>query len=257
MKFSICTDIMYKGLSFSQKIKEIEKSGFTAVEFWRWTDKNIDEIAKATENMEVVCFCIDSCDRNIMEKIGQYMLTSRHKEELKAAVIESVEIAKRIGTKALIAQVGDKVEGVSYDEQIKNVTESINYIKEIFEDNNLTLLIEPINRHERENYLIPNAKTVIDIVKQINSPNVKALYDIYHQEMEGDFAISEMVAELPYIGHIHVADVPNRNEPGSGRIGYEKVLKYLENAGYNGYIGAEYCPKIDEEKAFKILKTMI
>lgn len=253
MKIDICTDIMYNGLSFSEKVSKIKENGFDAVEFWSWSDKDISEVEKATENMEVVCFCIDSSDKCVTDKIGRYMLTSTHKEALKTATIESVKIARRLGAKSLIAQIGDKLDDVPYDEQIGNVINSINYIKGIFEENDMTLLVEPINLKERGNYLIPNAKTAIEIIKQINSPNVKVLYDIYHQGMENDFNIDEMIAELLYIGHIHIADVPNRSEPGTGQIDYKAVFKKLEEAGYSGNIGGEFSPQEDEEKAFNTL----
>ena len=258
MKFSVCADIMYNDMSFEDKIVNIKNSGFDTIEFWGWSNKDILKIKKTIQknNMKVSCFCLDSKNTNTMNKIGKYMLNSGDMEELRAISEETIFVAKELGADALITTVGDDVEGVSYDNQIKNIKESLNYIKQIFEENKITLLVEPINRQERENYLTPNVKTVIDIVKDVDSEYIKVLYDVYHQAMECDFSISEMIDVVPYIGHIHIADVPGRNEPGTGTIDYKAVFKALKDNGYTGYIGAEFMAKTDERTAFEALRNI-
>lgn len=181
------------------------------------------------------------------------MLNSGDKEELFSISEESISVAEELGAKALIATVGDSIEGLSYDEQIKNIKENLSYVKKIFEKHKITLLVEPINRQERKDYLTPNVKTVVDILKDIDCEYVKVLYDIYHQAMEEDFSVLEMIDELPYIGRIHIADVPGRNEPGTGTIDYKAVFKELKENGYAGYIGAEFFQKTNETTALKAL----
>ena len=258
MKFSICTDIVYGGLNFEDKLLNIKNAGFDTIEFWGWSNKDISKIKDAIQknNMKISCFCLDSKNTDIMSKIGKYMLNSGAKEKLLAISKESISVAKELGANELIATVGDSINGLSYDEQLENIKERLNYIKQIFEENKITLLVEPINRQERENYLTPNVKTVVDIVKDINSEYVKALYDVYHQAMEDDFSVSEMIEALPYIGHIHIADVPGRNEPGTGIINYNEVFKALRGNGYTGYIGAEFYAKAGESIAFEVLKSI-
>ncbi len=256
MKFSICADIMYGNMPFSEKIINIKKNGFNTIEFWKWSNKNTDKIKSIIDGngMNVSCFCIDSTDDLIMDSIGNFMLNSDKTQMLARITAQSIEAAKKLGTKALIATIGDFIDNLSYDEQISNVYKNLNSIKDLFEQNDMVLLVEPINRYEREKYLLPNVKQAAEIVKNINSPHVKILYDIYHQSMEDDFKITEMIDILPLIGHIHIADCPGRNEPGTGKVNFSDVFKALADNAYTGYIGAEYIPLKSEEEAFAALK---
>ena len=258
MKFSICADIMYGNMDFPDKIRNIKKNGFDTFEFWKWSNKNIDEIKNIINDLEmnVSCFCIDSKDDYKMNSIGNYMLNSDKTQMLCDITLQSIETAHKLGAKALIATVGDCIENLSYDEQTANVLKNIDVIKKLFEQNKMTLLVEPINRMEREKYLMPNAKQIAQIVSEINSPYVKILYDIYHQSMEDDFNITEMIDILSLIGHIHIADCPGRNEPGTGTINYRKIFDALKENNYNGFVGAEFVPSASEESAFELLKKL-
>ena len=66
------------------------------------------------------------------------------------------------------------------------------------------------------------------------------LYDIYHQNMMGDFSIDDIRNNIDIIGHFHVADAPGRHEPGTGKVDYVKIIDEIEKLSYNGYIGLEY-----------------
>jgi hydroxypyruvate isomerase len=71
---------------------------------------------------------------------------------------------------------------------------------------------------------------------------VRLLFDVYHcQVTEGDIT-SRMKAMLPIIGHIQIADVPARNEPGTGEIAWDYVFKQMDTVGYDGWVGCEYRP---------------
>ncbi len=259
MKLSICADIMYDGMEFEDKLISIANEGFSNVEFWSWSNKDIAKIKALAEKLDlhISCFCLGSLDRELMRALGAHTLNAGKKDELRAVCIESIGIAKQLGTKELIVTVGESIEGISYDEQIQTVKDSLNYIKDIFEEAQITLLVENINTKESATYLTPNARTVVDIVKEINSDHIKVLYDIYHQAMENDLDVEHLVLSLPYVGHIHIADVPGRNEPGMGTVDYGKIFNVLKENNYTGYIGAEFIPKTDEATAFELLRSYL
>ena len=84
------------------------------------------------------------------------------------------------------------------------------------------------------------------VLQQVNSPNVKLLYDIYHMQiMEGD-VIRTMTANLDAIGHIHTAGNPGRNELDDRQeLNYRGICRALSDAGYDGYVGHEFRPRGD------------
>jgi hydroxypyruvate isomerase len=71
---------------------------------------------------------------------------------------------------------------------------------------------------------------------------VKLLYDAYHMQiMEGN--VIDTIREVaPTIGHFHIADVPGRNQPGTGELNYTNILKALKDTGYRGIVGFEFTP---------------
>jgi hydroxypyruvate isomerase len=80
---------------------------------------------------------------------------------------------------------------------------------------------------------------------------------MYHmQRVEGDLVrtIREHVGQ---IGHVHVADNPGRHQPGTGEINYRFVLRALDEAGYDGYVGLEYVPPGRTEDCFEWLPRAI
>ena len=87
----------------------------------------------------------------------------------------------------------------------------------------------------------------LSVVRQVNDPQVKLQYDIYHAQMTEGNLINTISSCLPYIGHIQIADVPGRHQPGTGEINYPVVLKVLEKLNYTGYVGLEYWPSNDTD----------
>ena len=86
-------------------------------------------------------------------------------------------------------------------------------------------------------------------MRAVDSPRIKVLYDIYHMQiMEGN-VIQTLTGNLDVIGHVHVADVPGRHEPGTGELNYANIFKALREAGYDKYVGFELDPTVASEEA--------
>ena len=86
---------------------------------------------------------------------------------------------------------------------------------------------------------------------EIDAPNIKLQYDVYHmQKMEGNL-IETLTANLGRIGHIQIADVPGRHQPGTGEINYRFLLDQLDSLGYDGFVSLEYIPQPDTVSSLK------
>ena len=110
-------------------------------------------------------------------------------------------------------------------------------------DKGVTLVIEPINTRSAPGYFLTKSQQAIDIIAEVDRPNVKLLFDVFHlQIMEGDI-ITRLEKLLPSIGHIQIAAVPSRAEPDEGEINYRAVFDALERIGYDGVVGCEYLPR--------------
>jgi hydroxypyruvate isomerase len=107
------------------------------------------------------------------------------------------------------------------------------------------LVIEPINHRDMPGYFLNTTGQAAAIIEAIGRDRLGLQFDIYHcQITEGDIT-RRMEALLPIIAHMQLADVPARNEPGTGEIGWEFVLRRIDALGYQGWIGCEYRPAGD------------
>ena len=115
---------------------------------------------------------------------------------------------------------------------------------------NITLLLEPLNtKVDHPGYTLAHSAQAFEVVRRIGSPRLKVLYDVYHMQiMEGDL-IATMDVHLDEIGHIHVADVPGRHEPGTGEIDYGSIARMLRANGYDRGVGLECFPRDRSEDA--------
>lgn len=246
--------MLFWGEDFLSAAEKIYSSGGRTVEFWRTQGKDIKKMKRFIDEkgMEIHCFCVDSSSPEISEAISKDILTAGKKEEFMAALRESVAVVKFLGAKALIITLGDDT-GAPYAEQTGNILSCLLSCAGYLEQEGVELLLEPIHKGEREHYIEPHAKPVTDIIKAIGSPNIKLLYDIYHQAKTGDLSADFISENIEYIGHFHAADTPDRSEPGEGDTDYPSILKAIKNSGYRGYIGLECKPKKDLGEIIKYM----
>jgi hydroxypyruvate isomerase len=113
----------------------------------------------------------------------------------------------------------------------------------------ITLLIEALNTWESPRYFLDRSQLGFEIVREVGEPNVRFQYDAYHmQRMEGELTTT-LTRNVEWIGHVQIADVPGRHQPGTGEINYPYLLGALEAAGYEGYVGLEYRPSGTTEES--------
>jgi hydroxypyruvate isomerase len=107
------------------------------------------------------------------------------------------------------------------------------------------IVIEPINHRDMPGFYLNTMAQGAAIVEAIGRDRIGLQFDVYHcQVTEGDVT-KRMEALLPVIAHMQVADVPARNEPGTGEIGWEFVFQRIESLAYAGWVGCEYRPAGD------------
>ncbi|MFT4690385.1 MAG: hydroxypyruvate isomerase, partial [Limisphaerales bacterium] len=155
--------------------------------------------------------------------------------------------ARRLGTKTLISQVGDHRVGVSRDEQRQSLVDGLRAAAPDLEAAGVTLVIEPLNELvDHAGYYLIRSDEAFDIVDQVGSPNVKVVFDIYHQQISEGHLIRNIVSNIDKIGHFHAAGNPGRNELQRGEINYAEVFAAIRATEFDGYVGLEYWP-LDED----------
>jgi hydroxypyruvate isomerase len=117
-------------------------------------------------------------------------------------------------------------------------------VKKIAEDYGVTICLELLNsKVNHPDYMADHTAWGVRVMQEVNSPNVRLLYDIYHMQiMEGDL-ITTIRQNIQWIGHFHTGGVPGRHElDHTQEIQWEGVMKAIADSGFNGYVAHEFVP---------------
>lgn len=246
MKFSCCIEMIFTEFDFIERIYKAKEAGFDCVEFWCWKNKDLAAIKKALDEtgMEVGVF---------QGNLEGRMIDAKDHEKYVSGVLESVETALYLGAKTLFLMSDIMQEDrsvleapypISFEEKMLSTKAVLQALIPIAEKNDVTFVIEPLNTLvDHKGYSLCNSQPAIALIREINHPNIRLLYDAYHMQiMEGN--IIETINEgNDTFGYFHIADVPGRFEPGSGELNYTNIVKALKESDYTGPVGFEFTPK--------------
>jgi hydroxypyruvate isomerase len=137
--------------------------------------------------------------------------------------------------------------GMSDEEGARNTIVGLNRVKKIAEDHGVTICMELLNsKRDHHDYMCDRTAWGVRVVSEVNSPNVKLLYDIYHMQiMEGDL-ISTIRQNIQWIGHFHTGGVPGRHElDNTQEVQWDGVMRAIADTGFKGYVAHEFVPTAD------------
>jgi hydroxypyruvate isomerase len=169
-----------------------------------------------------------------------------HHDAIEAAYRLNIPLAAKAGVPNVITFSGNR-RGMSDDEGARNTIAGLNRLKKIAEDNGVNICMELLNsKVNHPDYMCDHTAWGVRVVEEVNSPNVKLLYDIYHMQiMEGDL-IATIRSNLQWLGHFHTGGVPGRHELDSTQeVQWDGVMRAIADAGYKGYVAHEFIPVHD------------
>src|SRR5262249_56309262 len=127
---------------------------------------------------------------------------------------------------------------------LENCVIGLNRVKALAEQHKVTICLELLNsKVNHKDYQCDHTTWGVEVVKRVNSPRVKLLYDIYHMQiMEGD-VIRTIRDNIQWIGHFHTGGVPGRHEiDGSQELNYRAIATAIADLGFTGYVAHEFIP---------------
>ncbi len=243
MRFSANLSILFKEVPLLERFGRAAGAGFSAVEFW-WPGHAADlgEGAQAVKDagLEVALFNFDAGDmpngdRGLVSDPGR-------QEQFRENVPVALEFARALGCRRLNALAGHEIGGTGRDEQLSLARENMRFAADQAAEHGIGVVVEAVNTFENGPYLLSTTAQAVEFVEGVERPNVQIQHDFYHmQRMEGNL-VANLREHFDHVGHIQVADSPDRGEPGTGEIHYPYVFAELERLGYDGYVGLEYNP---------------
>ncbi|MDB5386422.1 MAG: hyi 2 [Planctomycetaceae bacterium] len=245
-KFAVNIEMWYRKLPFLERIKMAAKYGFPAVEFWPWQGKDIDAIAALSKELGIA----------IAQFTAWGFEPGMNDPKNHAAVVKAVEegcaVAKKLNCKMMCVVGGNDQPGMTQAQMHANIIKGLKLAAPVAEANDVTLILEPMNiRVDHKGHCLYGSAPSIAICQAVGSTHVKINWDLYHMHItEGDLCghLREGIA-AKQIGYLQLADHPGRNEPGTGELHYNRVLKEAHDLGYRGFVGLECSPKTTEHAA--------
>lgn len=250
--------MLFPEVDFYDRFALVKSSGVDAVEFWKWSNKDLSKIQSnlKTNNLSVSVFNLDSQDEKLSADLSRGILNAGRVDDFISALKETIPVYKALNAEALIVLIGERLD-IPYNEQINNIIRCLEAAVPLLEKENVNLAVEPLNDIDRKNYFLPRAKEVLEILRKVDCKNIKILLDLYHEQLMAGNLINTINENIDLIGHIHVADAPGRHEPGTGEINYPNVFKVLKNNNYKKYIGFEFRSTKEENKTADLIKEYL
>ncbi len=251
-----CIDTLYTELPWRERFAAAKKDGFSAVEFWDWRCRDLEEIRREAEKADIVISGFNGdADYSLVDPEQK----TRYLEALEL----SVKAAKKTGARSLTIHSNALGEGGvvlnSYDNLSHTVKLCAMYdtllaCARMAEREQINLNLEALNitTDHAGNFLV-TTQMGAEICRLIGSPRLKLLYDVYHMQLNEGSLCDNIRKYSDQFGHVHVADAPGRHEPGTGEIYYPAVFGCLEKCGYRGFVGYELFPAQNTKKAVEAI----
>lgn len=241
MRLCVPIPCFFGQMDFAEAIRRVRALGFDAAETYNWKELDAESVRRA-------------CAENGVELLSMCTTEFRMTDEaFRSAWLdglrESCAAARALGVKRLITQVGPDT-GAPREKQHENIVETLRQAAAILEDSGVTVMLEPLNTLvDHKGYYLWSAVEGFEIIREVNHPLVKMVFDIYHQQiMEGNI-IPNITGNLDCIVHLHAAGHPGRNELQSGENDYNVIFAAVDRAGYTGACGLEYTPLMPPEES--------
>lgn len=250
--FTVNLSILFSELPLLERPAAAAAAGFTAAELW-WpfgeetnpSEAELDALRKAFTDAGVQLTGLNFLD-DLSKGARGTVSVPAESERFRANVPVTAELAASLGTKALNALYGNRVEGVEAAEQDALALENLVIAARAAHEIGAVLLIEALNEPESPDYPLVSAAAAVEVVDKVNAAtglgNARFLCDLYHLARNGEDLAAVIDAYADRFGHVQIADNPGRNEPGTGELDFEDLFARLTAAGYTGRIGLEYRP---------------
>lgn len=244
MKFCLNVEELFQDMEIYDKIKAAHDAGYDYIEFWSWCDRDVERIKAECEKYGV----------QITGFKGDWdwsLVDSATRDEFIGWTKKSIETAKYLNCDSIIVHSNSIFEDGAADfngvytpeRQIANITATLMKAAPILEAGGVKMYIEPLNCiNHLAGMFLADVEVTADIVRAVGSPNIRLLCDIFQNQRRHGDVTAHMLKNLDIMDYVHVADSPDRGEPGTGELNYKFILKTLKENGFDGVAALELTP---------------
>lgn len=248
--YAVNLDTWFRQVPFEQRFALAKQHNFKFIEFWS-VDRGNGTKASTLRGL---------CDANGLTVIQFAPVWPNFADPAKLPdLLKTTETAiadARILNCTQFTVTGHSlIDGMSREAQLAGYLAGLMRMAPMLEAAGVTALVEPFNRVNHLNHLLNGSQPGLPMVRSVNSPRVKLLWDFYHMQLEDGDLIEKFTAGVDQVAHVQIGDVPGRHQPGTGEVNHANLIKAVRAAGYRGKIGLEFMP-LDQNDA-KAVQDML
>jgi hydroxypyruvate isomerase len=248
---------VFTDLPFEQRVERVAEAGYRNVElvgeYDTWTEADFKRANAKRKELGIHFDCTAGL------KHGVSILD--HRQPLLDELRHVLPIMEQIDCPNLILLSGNRVPGTPREVQHQCCIDTLKAAADLVQGKSINgepvrLLLETIDPEENPRYFLTEISEALDVVQSTGHPQVRLLYDLYHEQVAAGNLIEKLEKSLPHLGLVHVADVPGRHEPGTGEINYANIFRKLVELNYTGMVAMEFLPSGDPVTQLRAAREM-
>lgn len=251
-RFDVNCSILFTELPLLERPAAARSAGFTAVELW-WPfdrpvpgDREVDALVRAVQDAGTALVGLNFAAGDMAAGERGILSDPARAGQFRDNVDVVLGIAETTGCRAFNALYGNRLDGVEPGRQDEVAADNLAYAARAAERVGGTILIEAVNSYDSPAYLLRSAADALAVLESLERDadvrNARFLLDTYHLGRMGEDVPAIVASHAGHIGHVQIADVPGRGQPGTGEFDFAAVFDALDAHGYPGRIGLEYRP---------------
>lgn len=245
--------MLFTELPFLDRFEQAARSGFAAVELQFPYEFPADEIASrlSQHDLHLVLFNLPAGnwtagDRGIAANLDR-------QQEFRDGVAMAIDYARVLRPERINLLAGAAPETPESDLAL---LQNIRFAAEELGDYSFNMTIEPVNSIDVPDFALPTSRAALDLIDEMELSNLSLQLDIYHALRMGEDPIVIIRERASDIGHIQVADVPGRHQPGTGEVDFAELFHEIDASGYDGWVALEYIPDGPTADGFGLLREL-
>lgn len=241
--------LLFTEVPLLERFQAAADAGFKTVEIQFPYDENVADLVAAKQQAGVnVCLINVPADDLMTGGEGLACVTGKE-AQFEDALKQAYIYAKALDVKMVNVLPGRCLDEARHAQYMETLKRNLTKAATVMQKHNILVTFEAVNTKDMPGFIIHHTQQMLDIMSQLNHPNLKMQYDIYHMQIMDGNVDETLRHHANMIGHIQFADVPGRGEPLSGNLNFKTIFEDIKNSHYHGYVSAEYRPSEGDTQA--------
>jgi hydroxypyruvate isomerase len=240
-RFSVMLWTLEKQAPFDRCLEMVADAGYQGVEltgeFQKWPSDETRRVMAKMRSLGLAFDMLSGVKAGFADPSGGAEFITQATAQMKAA--------KELESPQINLKSGNRIENVPRSVQHAASIENLKRAADLAAANHVQIVVEPIDPLENPNMYLTSVSEAFEMIRAVDSPQVRVLYDFYHEQRAYGNLIEKLEQNIDLVGLVHIADVPGRHEPGTGEIDYQNIYRKLGQLKYNKFITMEFYPTQD------------